>query len=155
MPTINQLMAKMNRQVATGLARTVQAMPPDKQTWQPEETSRSALDQIVECGAINFWFARILGERAIPPLDMERYNQIRAENDTIEKALALLQAGTDALISAIEAFPPEHLEDTVLMPWDTAPTTLAEVLLAPYWNMTYHLGQINYIQTLYGDKEMH
>jgi len=25
----------------------------------------------------------------------------------------------------------------------------------PYWNITYHLGQINYIQTLYGDSVMH
>jgi hypothetical protein len=33
--------------------------------------------------------------------------------------------------------------------------TLAEVLGLPAWNMTYHLGQINQIQLVLGDREMH
>jgi len=155
MPTINELMAKMNRQAAEGLARSVLAMPPEKQTWQPEDTARSALDQIAECGAVNLWMARIFQERAVPPLDMGQLDRLKAENNTQEKALTLLQAGTKALVAAIEALAPEYLDDTVQLPWKEAPSTLAEVMIMPYWNMVYHLGQINYIQTLYGDQEMH
>jgi len=29
------------------------------------------------------------------------------------------------------------------------------VMFGAYWNMTYHEGQIAYIQTLYGDRAMH
>ena len=33
--------------------------------------------------------------------------------------------------------------------------TYLEMMDYPRWNCTYHLGQIAYIQTLYGDKEMY
>ena len=32
---------------------------------------------------------------------------------------------------------------------------MADILMLHYHNMTYHLGQINFIQLMYGDKEMH
>ena len=35
------------------------------------------------------------------------------------------------------------------------PFTIAEMADYPRWNFTYHLGQIGYIQTLYGDNAMH
>ena len=33
--------------------------------------------------------------------------------------------------------------------------TLAEIIQANYWNTSYHHGQVNYIQTLYGDTASH
>jgi hypothetical protein len=41
-----------------------------------------------------------------------------------------------------------------MMPWG-AKMTFAELLFLNYWNLVYHQGQIAYIQTLYGDREMH
>jgi hypothetical protein len=32
---------------------------------------------------------------------------------------------------------------------------VADVILSPYWQLVYHTGQVNYIQTLYGDRELH
>jgi hypothetical protein len=32
---------------------------------------------------------------------------------------------------------------------------MIEMMDYPRWNFNYHNGQIAYIQTLYGDKEMH
>ena len=155
MPTVTAMAAKMNREVAAGLARSFQAMPPDKQTWKPLDAGRSALSQIQECAGINFWTAQILRDRAMPSIEEGWMQQLQSQYDTPEKAVAGLQAGTDALVAAIESFPADHLEDTVQLPWDPTPTSLVEVMLLAYWNMTYHIGQISYIQTLYGDQEMH
>jgi hypothetical protein len=33
--------------------------------------------------------------------------------------------------------------------------TIADVLGMHYWNLTYHLGQINQIQMMLGDRQMH
>ena len=42
------------------------------------------------------------------------------------------------------------------MPWGDGMTeTLANVMLHHFWNIVYHEGQIAYIQTIYGDREMH
>ena len=155
MSTITAMAAKMNREVAGGLARSFQAMPPDKQTWKPLDQGRSALSQIQECAGINFWTAQMLRDRAVPPMEEGWMQQLQAQYDTSEKAVAGLQAATDALVAAIEAFLADHLEDTLTLPWDPTPTTMAEVMLLAYWNMVYHIGQISYIQTLYGDREMH
>ena len=54
----------------------------------------------------------------------------------------------------IEAVPDQRLEETRAMPWG-ATMTLADRLFICYWNLTYHNGQVNYLQLLLGDIEMH
>ena len=157
MTTTVEMAVNANRQAADALARTAKAMPDDKQTWKPLDEGRSALDQVVECGGgMNLFMSRILQNRALPEMNPREHERMVAENDTMEKALALLEKGTVALLSAIESFPKEHLGDTIRLPFGGGmDRTFEEVMFMPYWNMTYHTGQINYIQTLYGDREMH
>ncbi len=155
MPTMQQMTARANRQAAETLARNFAAMPADKQTWRPLDQGRPALDQVVECAVTNQFAERTLRTCQIDSTAFAGYEQARAEHDTGEKALAFLAETAAALADAIESFPSEHLGDPVTLPWETTPTTLAEMMLVPYWNTTYHLGQICYIQTLYGDKEYH
>ena len=151
MATVQQLMAKLNRDVAGTLARNVRAMPPDKQTWQPPDGGRSALDQLQECAAVTAWAAQILRERAIPATE-GLFERFRAECDTPDRAAARLEQEAQALAGVIESFPSDHLEDPVQLPWEEKPCSLAEAMAIAYWNNTYHLGQVCYIQTLYGDK---
>jgi hypothetical protein len=148
-------MAKSTREVANGLERTFLAMPDDKQVWKPLDQGRSALDQIAECAVINAWSAQLLRDRVVPPLDGEAFGKACSELDTGDKAVAALRANTESLASAIESVPDDALEVELQFPWDEKPCTLAEAMLTAYWNLTYHIGQTNYIQTLYGDQEMH
>jgi hypothetical protein len=148
-------MAKSTREVANGLERTFLAMPAEKQVWKPLDQGRSAQDQIAECAVINAWSAQLFRDRVVPPLDGEAYAEECAKLDTAEKAVAALRAGTEALASAIESLPDEALGNELQFPWDEKPCTLADAMLTAYWNMSYHIGQTNYIQTLYGDQEMH
>jgi hypothetical protein len=155
MPTIQQLAAKLNRDVAAGLKRNAAAMPADRVSWKPMDVGRSALDQVAECALIARFGAGLLTDRTTPQMDMEAFQKARAELDTVEKAAAALDAGTDALCAAIEAFPAADLDKTIQLPWFGEPSTFAEIMFLSYWNSVYHVGQIAYIQTLYGDKEMH
>jgi hypothetical protein len=153
--SIQQVVAKQTRDVGAGLERTFVAMPADKQTWKPLDNGRSALEQIAECAVINGWSAQVFRDRAVPPFDGEAFGGACAALDTADKAVAALRANTETLVAAIGSTPDDALQTQVQFPWDESPCSLADAVLVAYWNMTYHIGQINYIQTLYGDQEMH
>ena len=155
MRTIQQLTAKANGDVAASLARALLAMPEEKQVWSPLEEGRTALNMVAECAVINRFGARVLRERVVPPLDSESYAAEVADLDTADKAVEALHSSVEELGNAIESLPNDLLETNVQLPWDEQPSTLGEATLMAYWNMVYHLGQVNYVQTLYGDREMH
>jgi hypothetical protein len=152
---IQTVLAQGTRDVASGLERAFAAMPDDKQGWRPLDQGRSAVHQIAECAVINAWGARVFSELAMPTLDTDLYQNECASLDSAEKALAALRSSTDSLAAAIESVPDDALGIQVHFPWDKNPCSIADAMLMAYWNMTYHIGQINYIQTLYGDKQMH
>jgi uncharacterized damage-inducible protein DinB len=89
----------------------------------------------------------------VPPFDSRDRERTRAEIDTLEKAITFLRSSTDVLCSAIEACPDERLSETVQ--FGPMTKTLADVMLFVHVHSGYHFGQINYIQTLYGDQQMH
>lgn len=110
---------------------------------------------MAECAVINAWGAQIFRDRVVLPLDGEAYARDYAALDTVEKAVAALKSSTQSLVSAMESVSDDALDIQVQFPWDERACSLAGALLMAYWNLTYHIGQINYIQALYGDKEMH
>jgi hypothetical protein len=148
MNDVKALLAQLNRSAAESLARLADQMG-GSITYQPLDKGRSALNQMVECAGLNLLVARILETQTVPELDGSALERLYRENDTADKALALLSGGTDRLVKAIEAFPTEKLDDRVTLPFGGGmEKSFAEVALMCYWNMTYHEGQINYIQTL-------
>lgn len=153
MASLKEIAVKSNKELAAALVRNLKAMPADRQTWSPLDCGRSALDQVQECAVINKWVAQIYRTREVPPLGGDAFKAEMSALDTLEKACAGLEAATEELCAAIQAFPEAELDSSVTLPWDT--TTFAELFLVPYWNNSYHIGQISYIQTLYGDKEFH
>jgi hypothetical protein len=153
MPTLLELAQQLNRNAAEMLERNVLAMPEEKLTWKPLDEGRTALDQLAECALFTFFNAKVLRERAVPEFNREEYARRKAEIDTRDKALGALHAGMETLLQAIAAFPESDLDQTIEMFGGTQ--TYAEIALFSYWNKVYHIGQISYIQTLYGDKEMH
>jgi|YelNatPaOPRAMG01_1025707.scaffolds.fasta_scaffold05406_10 hypothetical protein len=156
MVQVNEIARALTLDAANTLIRTLKAMPQEKIEWKPQEHGRCALEQIVECGRTNMLVAQILNEHGMPPLDPEDIRQAHMRYDSLPKAIAALKDGTQSLLDAIESFSDRYLNDEVTMPFGGGTTKkYYEIMFMPYWNMTYHLGQINYIQTLYGDKEMH
>ena len=154
--TFLEQLIKKNRQVSIGLARTFRAMPPDKQTWRPLEMGRSALDQVQECAGLNRFALEIFRTGEVPGFDTEEFARLKQEHDTADMALSLLKESTDQLVAAIEAFPVERLDEAITLPFGGGmPSSFGDLMFVTYWNMAYHVGQINYIQTLYGDNDMH
>ena len=132
----------------TGAAKSTKA---DKYDWKPEETSRSAKEVFIEAVAMFSNTAGMLEQRAMPAgyeEMVEKFGKMSAEELSTQA-----EKDIKVLVEAIKAFPASDLEQTMDLPWGTM--SFFDIMCYPYWNMMWHAGQINYIQTLYGDQEMH
>jgi uncharacterized damage-inducible protein DinB len=121
----------------------------EKRAWEPE-TARCARNILAECAVMTDGLADIVTAGKMPEFDMDKFYGAVAALDTDEKAEAALKASTAKLVSVIKAMPDDKLDVMIESPWGTY-TTAAWSAHAMTHN-SYHEGQVNYIQTLYGDK---
>jgi uncharacterized damage-inducible protein DinB len=154
MPIINQLASSVTKRLSEDIIGLVEATPADKQTWKPLGEGRSVLEILVEVAGTNLYAAKLLATRELPAWwDDDAHAKFAADNDTVPKAVATLRSSVDALTRAIDRFPATSWDDKVALPWDGGMSrSYNEVALLGFSHMTYHQGQIAYIQTLYGDK---
>ncbi len=150
---------KLTQRAVDDLIRAVEALPPDRRDWKPAETARSALDQLREVAVAPDWFVPILESGVASQFtdhDRRALLEARRELDTFEKCRERALASTSRLCAAISTLPDSRLSDEVRLPFGGGQiATVADVAGLHYWNATYHLGQVNYIQTLLGDLAMH
>ena len=144
--TIQEYAAEAIEKSAEDLIKAALALPEDKREWKPLDKGRSALSQLAECAAINTLSAKVVQAAAWQDSLMAEHGPLIAALDTPDKAMAALREGTAALVKAIRATPDAALDTQITLPWTTA--TLAQMFLMPLWNMSYHEGQITYIETL-------
>lgn len=137
----------------------IRAIPADKLTWKPLDAGRSALDLLQEVAQSPTYVIPILEMRQVPDYSPEMLAETVAERqkwDTIEKCEEVMAANHARLFEIIRNFPDEDLQQTVHLPFAGGfDQTMAEIMSYQYWNLSYHLGQVCYIQTLCGDMEMH
>ena len=148
--TLHDFLSAATQQAADDLVTACQRIPEDKQRWSPEGKGRTALDQVAECALLNGYTADLIQNRRWADNAMETFMKDKAEAEALDwDALhAKLQENTKRLIAALQAVPDGDLQNPIQMPWRTQ--TLAEIMAYPYWNMSYHQGQINYIASLLG-----
>ncbi len=155
---IQDFVAAETEQAVKSLFDTARYVPADKLEWKPLDNGRSCLDQLQECAQAPTWFQSILETRQVQEFDPAKYEEMRVARrqwDTLEKCEEVCRTNTAKLIETIRNFPDEHLSTGIPHPFAPGETIkLAHVMLWHYWNTVYHIGQINYIQTLLGDFEM-
>lgn len=150
-------LVRQTQRALSDLVRAVEAVPEDKLGWSPGEGARSVLDQFREVAiAPEFHFA-VIESGEMPPRELHVQLMRRAkELKTLDEIKTHGRETTTRLCEVISGFPDEKLEDEVSLNFGGQSTwTMAEVLALHYWNTVYHLGQVNYIQTLLGDRGMH
>ena len=134
---------------ANNFWKSVKTMPADKFEWRPEPTTRTARELAEEIVMTTGYVSKLVRAHKDPGME-------DSTGDTIPKTIEVLEqehrAKIDEFIAAVRDFPNEELKNTIELPWGT--WTFSQVIAYPYWNLMYHWGQVNYIQTLYGDKNM-
>lgn len=159
MPTVQQQAVHLTQQALEGLFRTARHIPADKWEWSPMGDARCAQQQVAECALTPVLINALLDGRVLPFADPEfrrRREETMASLNTLDAAEAAAQEHYPPLYARIEAFTDADLEKTVPVPFGGGrDVALADLLFFTYQNVVYHTGQVNYIQLMLGDKEMH
>ena len=135
------------REAIPGLIKAIKAVPEDKLDWKPAEGSRPIRKIFTEAVMMPEYVAKAVTERCVP-----EYEPLAAEYEklSISELFQRLPKNAESLNTAIAAFPESDYEQTLEAPWGT--WTYFQTISYPYWNLMWHTGQINYIQSLYGDQ---
>ena len=148
--------AHLRKATETGakfIANNINAIPEDKRNEVPAGKAQSPLYIVAEAANVNGFVARVLKGEAGERPSSEETDAYLKSFDTMEKALAFLTKETDSLLAAIDALDESTLGDLMQTPvGERTRFAFAEI---PMWHMSYHDGQLNYIQTMLGDEEMH
>lgn len=149
---------KLTQKALGDICRAAAAIPSAKADWSAGGKGRSALHQMQEIATSATWFLPVLESGVVPVFN----DEIRKEHTNFRKKLASLdecieeaRQSTGQLCQAIMSFPDDKLETEITLPFGSGSNTMADVLAMHYWNMVYHLGQINQIQLILGDTTMH
>lgn len=141
------------------IIRAAIAVPEEKVEWTAMGDARSTLSQMQEIAISGAWFIPLVRDLKVPDFDahaLEEERRLRQQNDTLAKCVATARETTSALCAVIEALPDESLERELTLPFGGGMTlTIADIVAMHWWNMVYHLGQINQIQLMLGDRQMH
>lgn len=136
------------------LTNDIKAISAEKLNVSPGGSARAPLHIVAECAAINGMVAAYLmtGEtKRLPPDEREEW---MSSFTTREATLQVLNESTAALVDAIQGLDPSTFGEISDQPFGRSLTRFA-IAQAPAAHMMYHDGQLNYLQTLYGDTEVH
>lgn len=150
--TMNEFLLTMVEENARDFFKAARRVPADKQEWKPLDNGRSVLDLCQECAQSPLWGANFLTDAPHDANAEQDYEAALKALTTVDDCEKLCLENIAKFRAAVEAFPVERLHETRTLQWGTF--TGYQLLWYPLWNFAYHEGQINYIQTLLGDKGM-
>lgn len=141
--------------------RYAKAVPEDKADWKPLDSGRSVLDLARELAKCPDWaYELVSGEEA--NWSDEAQAAVKTEMDgwnTVADCEAACKEKLGRLFALYAELPDSRLSETKDLPFGPGGSmktfTMPEMMDYPRWNFNYHLGQIGYVQTLYGDKSLY
>ena len=133
------------------LLMDLQFIPDDKLDWTPMGKAKTPEAIAVECAGAYRWMAAMLRND-------EGANQLWGDiaelrPGTREGIVKLLEEGWEDLAGALDSLEEAQLAEKRQVFWGEE--TVGNLLVMAQWHSTYHSGQLNYIQTMLGDMEMH
>jgi uncharacterized damage-inducible protein DinB len=154
--TAQEYLSGVCRYMGSALSRTVSHVPEEKYSWSPMGEARPVWDMLLECACIleaaKDWIEQ--GEMKFEAYFAER-EQAKADPPALPALLERLNAAAEAYAKAIESLSDEQAEQEIQNPMTGRPAPFIRAASMPIMNMVYHFGQVNYIQTMLGDMEMH
>ena len=148
-----EFLATATIKAASELEKAFLSLPEDKRNWKMSESARSAANQVAECAIMNGSTIEMLQSQRFPDDHAQAYyaEEIARLSQDWNALQSLLKTNTESVVEVIRAFSDETLSAELISPW--GPMAMTEIVSYPYWNMTYHLGQINYIASVLKGQE--
>ncbi len=151
--------ANSARYMAQTITRSTPFVPADKRNWSPMGAARTTVDMVQECCEALEMFTNFMKTGQPPRFDKAtmaaRAEALKKSPPKLEDLFPRLQKATEEYAETIEKLPDDKLFQMVSSPFGGQQMPLIQLVGMPTFNMVYHWGQINYIQTMLGDTEMH
>ncbi|MEZ0327939.1 MAG: DinB family protein [Fimbriimonas sp.] len=136
--------------VKSDFLKDLDAFTPDQQSSSPGGSARTPLDLAYEVAFVNNRMAaRIRGDEVGP----FPQGWMKAPEGYAAKAREEFAASMDAIISAWSSLPPNELLRPIQLP--TEVTHPLDLMYLVCYHTGYHDGQLNYLQSFYGDEKIH
>jgi len=151
-------MIEVIRNAQQEVFRYAKTVPDDKVEWKPLEVGQSVLSMCRELAKTPDWAYYVLtGGQPENPETAAAEQQVEMESwKTVAQCDEACRQKLERLYALYRQMPDAQLTETKWLPFNGGRDhTFAELLDYPRWNFTYHLGQIAYIQTLYGDNKIY
>ncbi|MBS1719052.1 MAG: DinB family protein [Armatimonadetes bacterium] len=134
-------------------------VPDDKLNFQVTPTAKSPLRIAAHTALYMGRFAAMMRDRKLPsPVDLDAWLKLVEAEETaittredMEKAF---RAGTDEVLAVLDSLTPEDLE----FAFDSGlgfSFSMRQMMALPGWHATLHTGQIDFLQTCWGDQHVH
>jgi uncharacterized damage-inducible protein DinB len=139
------------------LYKNARRTPEDKLEWKVLDTGRSILNQIQECAQAPLWSVPLLTEEGPFDFSPETFEAFTAESKqwtTLDDCERHHRENLAKLLAVIREMPDERLGIKIKIPFAEEPVAISDIMMFHYWNNVYHMGQLSFIQTLYGDNDM-
>lgn len=139
--------------------RNFSYVPDDRLSWTPTPTSKSAIRVAAHTALYAGRFARMIRDRKLPvPENLDEWvKQQEAEEAVITSRTDMEQifrAGTQEVLEALDTLTPEDV-DSSLDSGQGWSMPMTQLMALPGWHATLHAGQIDYLQTCWGDQQIY
>lgn len=145
MPSVHEIAKEFTMDSARMLCKDAGYIPEERLDWSPMDCANSAIAILTACADTNFEMAAAMKGGAVEKLP---------EGLDFQALKDRLMESAQAVCDAIDSLSDADLEGETQMPWGIAFPT-SQAIFLPASHMSYHDGQINYIQLLLGDTKFH
>ncbi len=139
---LREVEIKRIEKVSELFLKAARAVPSERQQWKPAPEGKSVQEIVAHVGMANYFFATLIGGAEKSMRDVTDY----------QSALQLFEESKRELQQTIRSVEPAVLEEKRTMPWGEL-RSVKDLITSPMPHIAYHWGQINYLQTLWGDNQ--
>lgn len=136
--------------------RNLSHVPVERLEWSPSPTAKSSLQIAAHVAGYSGAFASIIRTGEFPATVEEFMTPIQLAIDgvrSVVEAESVLRLGTTETLDALDSVTPERIKSSLESP--IGPTPFLFFMTLPSVHLTLHTGQIDYLQTCWGDQEVY
>jgi hypothetical protein len=156
-PQIESAKSEFER-ICGRLLKNLATTPDDKLNWSPAPSARTPLEIAFHCAkSIALLHGCIDGRDTMPSLTSEQFDAHFREQErnlgSREDVVKMIHENSAAYITWLEGLSEEKLSGTWNSPFGEVP--VATAITFPGFHASGHVSQLEYIQTIYGDRVWH
>jgi len=148
-----QRLVTLSQSSADALMKGLRFVPQEKRDWKPAPTAWSAHEVVAHLSYWTTYFTKAVKGETLTPPDEASWRASTKELKEAAQAEKLVERVHQEFVAAVKGLSDKDLAREVELPWGKE--TVASAVGGNFWHVTYHQGQLNYIQTLLGDREDH